>query len=67
MDTLITKLKDAKMDLNGAQLDVAKNFAAAAKVATVAVADANGNQTLEVRKDKDKNCYAKSSAVEGAY
>jgi hypothetical protein len=67
VDTLITKLKDAKMDLNGAQLDVAKNFAAAARVATVVVADAGGNQTLEVRKDKDKNCYAKSSAVEGTY
>jgi hypothetical protein len=67
VETLITKLKDAKMDLNGAQVDIAKNFAAAAKVATVVVADANGNQTLEVRKDKDKNCYAKSSAVEGTY
>ena len=67
VDTLITKLKDAKMDLNGAQLDVAKNFAAAARVATVVVAAAGGNQTLEVRKDKDKNCYAKSSAVEGTY
>ena len=29
--------------------------------------DAGGNQTLEVRKDKDKNYYAKSSAVEGVY
>jgi hypothetical protein len=67
VETLVTKLKDAKMDLNGAQLDIAKNFAAAAKVATVVVADAGGNQTLEVRRDKDKNCYAKSSAVEGTY
>ena len=67
VDTLINKLKDAKMDLAGAQLDIAKNFAAAAKVATVVVADAGGNQTLEVRRDKDKNCYAKSSAVEGTY
>ena len=67
VDTLINKLKDAKMDLAGAQLDIAKNFAAAARVATVVVADAGGNQTLEVRKDKDKNCYARSSAVEGTY
>ena len=67
VETLVTKLKDAKMDLSGAQLDIAKNFAAAAKVATAVVADANGNQTLEVRRDKDKNCYAKSSAVEGVY
>jgi hypothetical protein len=67
VDTLITKLKDAKMDLAGAQLDIAQKFAAAAKVATVVVADAGGNQTLDVRRDKDKNCYAKSSAVEGVY
>jgi hypothetical protein len=67
VDTLINKLKDAKMDLSGAQEDIAKKFAAAAKVATAVVADAGGNQTLEVRRDKDKNCYAKSSAVEGTY
>ena len=67
VETLITKLKDAKMDLAGAQLDIAQKFAAAARVATVVVADAGGNQTLEVRRDKDKNCYAKSSAVEGVY
>jgi hypothetical protein len=67
VDTLINKLKDAKMDLSGAQEDTAKKFAAAAKVATAVVTDANGNQTLEVRKDKDKNCYARSSAVEGTY
>jgi hypothetical protein len=67
VDTLINKLKDAKMDLSGAQEDVAKKFAAAARVATAVVTDAGGNQTLEVRKDTDKNCYAKSSAVEGAY
>ena len=67
METLVTKLKDAMMDLAGAQLDIAQKFAAAARVATVVVADAGGNQTLEVRKDKDKNCYARSSAVEGTY
>jgi hypothetical protein len=31
------------------------------------VTDSSGTQTLEVRKDKDKNYYAKSSAVEGIY
>jgi hypothetical protein len=67
VETLITKLKDAKMDLAGAQLDIARSFAAAAKVAIAVVTDANGNQTIEVRRDKDKNCYAKSSAVEGTY
>jgi hypothetical protein len=67
VETLITKLKDAKMDLAGAQLDIARSFAAAAKVAVAVVTDANGNQTIEVRRDKDKNCYAKSSSVEGTY
>jgi hypothetical protein len=67
VETLINKLKDAKMDLSGAQEDVARNFAAAAKVAIAVVTDAGGNQTLEVRRDKDKNCYAKSSAVAGTY
>ncbi len=36
-------------------------------MATVTTSDASGTQTLEVRKDKDKNYYAKSSAVEGIY
>jgi hypothetical protein len=37
------------------------------KVATASVTDASGTETLEVRKDKDKNYYAKSSAVDGIY
>ena len=36
-------------------------------MATATVTDAAGTQTLEVRKDKDKNYYAKSSVVEGVY
>ena len=65
VDGLVTKLKDAKMDLTAE--DAAKQFAGAAKVATISVTDAGGTQTLEVRRDKDKNVYAKSSAVEGLY
>jgi len=65
VDGLVTKLKDAKMDLS--ETDAAKKFAAAAKVATVTVTDAAGTQTIEVRRDKDKNVFAKSSAVEGLY
>jgi Domain of unknown function (DUF4340) len=63
---VVDKLRDAKMDLAATE-DVNKSFAGAAKVATATVADAKGNHTLEVRKDKDKNYYAKSSDVEGAY
>ncbi len=66
VSSLVDKLKDAKMDLT-ATGDPAKEFAAATRVATATVTDASGNQTLEVRKDKDKNVYAKSSAVEGIY
>ena len=42
-------------------------FASGAKVAVATVTDSSGTQTLEVRKDKDKNYYAKSSVVEGVY
>jgi Domain of unknown function (DUF4340) len=67
VDTLISKLKDAKMDLGNPSEDAAKKFAAGAKVATATVTDASGTQTLEVRRDQEKNVYARSSAVEGIY
>jgi hypothetical protein len=66
VDTLVNKLKDAKMDLGMTPEDAAKKFAAATKVATASITDSSGAQTLEIRKDKD-NTYAKSSAVEGVY
>ena len=70
VDELIRKLKDAKMDLGTSEEDAKKaasGFASGAKVATASVTDASGTQHLEVRKDKDKNYYAKSSVVEGVY
>jgi hypothetical protein len=67
VDSLVSKLKDAKMDLTGSQADVAKDFAGAAKVATATLTDSGGSQSLEIRKDKDKNYYARSTAVEGVY
>ena len=69
VDSLVGKLKDAKMDLGTPEpnYDAAKQFAAATKVATVTVTDAGGTQTIEVRRDKDKNVFVKSSAVEGLY
>ena len=42
-------------------------FAGGTKVGGASVSDSAGTQTIEVRKDKDKNYYAKSSAVEGVY
>jgi hypothetical protein len=66
VDTLVAKLKDARMDITGAE-GAAKQLAAATKVAGVSVTDASGTQTIEVRRDKDKNEYARSSAVEGLW
>jgi Domain of unknown function (DUF4340) len=63
---LVDKLRDAKMDVTGSG-DAAQKFAASSRVATAIVSGANGPQTLEVRKDKDKNYYARSSVVEGIY
>lgn len=70
VDGLVNKLRDLKMDATISPDDAKKAaaaFASGTKVATAAVSDAGGTQTLEVRKDKDKNYYAKSSAVEGVY
>lgn len=63
---LVDKLRDAKMDLTSTK-DAAKGFASGTRVATATVTDNSGARTLEVRKDKDKNYYAKSSSVEGVY
>ena len=70
IEELIRKLKDAKMDTSVSDADAKKAVAAFASGAPVGVAkvtDASGTQQLELRKDKDKNYYAKSSVVEGIY
>jgi hypothetical protein len=67
VDTLIGKLKDAKMDLANPDADAAKKFAGGTRIASASVTDAGGTQNLEVRQDKDKSYYAKSSGVEGVY
>ena len=66
VDDLVRKLKDAKMDVN-ATGDNAKAFGSAAKVATVAVTDNSGTQSMEIRKGADKAFFAKSTAVEGIF
>ena len=63
---LVDKLKDAKMDLTATE-DAAKGFAAGTRIAVATVQDASGTQSIEVRKDKDKNYFAKSTSVEGMY
>src|SRR5579872_5085086 len=49
VDALITKLKDAKMDLANPDADAARKFAGATRIATANVWDANGAQSLEVK------------------
>jgi len=70
VDELVRKLKDAKMDVSVTDEDAKKavaGFSTGTRVAVASVTDSNGTQEIEVRKDKDKNYYAKSSAVEGIY
>ncbi len=67
VSSLVDKLRDAKLDTSELPEDAAKKFPAATKVASATVTDASGNQTIEIRKDKDNNYYAKSSAVEGVW
>src|SRR5437667_7475628 len=71
VDELVRKLKDAKMDVSSSDADAAKKtvlgFGSGTRVAVASVSDARGTQQLEVRKDKDKNYWAKSSGLEGAF
>ena len=70
VDDLVRKLKDAKMDTSGSEEDAKKataGFFGGTRIAVASVTDATGAQQIEVRKDKDKNYYAKSSAVEGIF
>ena len=64
---LVDKLHDAKLDTSELPEDAAKKFAAAAKLGAATVTDSSGTQTIEIRKDKDNNYYAKSSATEGVW
>jgi len=70
VEELLRKLKDAKMDTSlpdSEQSNLASKFGGAALVATAKATDAAGTQSIEVRKDKDSNYYARSSAVEGVH
>ena len=70
VDELIRKLKDARMDLGTSEEDAKKagaGFASGTRVAVASLTDQSGTQQIEVRKDKDKNYYAKSSVVDGVY
>jgi hypothetical protein len=66
VDSLVSNLKDVRMDLSEEPDKAEKAYTAGTKVASATITDPSGNQTIEVRKDKD-NYYAKSSAVAGIY
>ena len=69
VEELIRKLQDAKMDLSASADDQKKavsDFATAQPIATAKVTDANGTQSLELRKAKT-DYFAKSSVVNGTY
>ncbi len=70
VEELIRRLRDAKMDTSLSDQELKKAagaFASGTLVATAKVTDAAGTQELLVRKDKDKNYYAKSGVVEGVH
>jgi hypothetical protein len=70
VEELVRKLKDAKKDAAVTEEDAKKHaaaFASAPLAGVAKVTDAAGTQQIEVRKDKDNNYYAKSSAMEGLH
>jgi hypothetical protein len=67
VEELVRKLKDAKMDTEADTTKTVPAFASGTRVALVTVADSAGTQTLEIRKDKEKNYYAKSSVLDTIY
>jgi len=70
VETLVRKLSDARMDSFSTEEDDKKAvpaFAGAALIAVARVTDAAGTQQIEVRRDKDKNYYARSSIVAEAH
>jgi len=65
VDALVSKLKDAKMDLTS--VPTSADFAGATRVGTATFVDDKGPQSIEVRKAKSGEIYAKSTAVGGVY
>lgn len=69
-EELVRKLKDARMEVtNDSEEEAAipAKFAAATPVAIAKVTDQKGTMQIEIRKGKEKDYYAKSSAVEGVF
>jgi hypothetical protein len=68
VDDLVRKLKDAKMDTTATDdKKIAADFASGTNIGTATVTDNSGPYTITIHQDKDKNYYAKSTAVEGVF
>lgn len=68
--TLMSRLREAKMDAElteEEQAEAARAFANATPVAVVEVTDAGGTQELTVRKTSDDEYLARSSVVDGVH
>ncbi len=68
VEELIRKLKDARLDPATTPEDAkkyARAFNSGTQVAVARVTDASGTQEMTVRRDKDKDYYARSSVTEG--
>ena len=69
-DQLVRKLAEAKLEVvndTEEEATIPGKFAAAKSLGIAKVTDSNGTQQIEVRKGKENDYYAKSSAVEGIY
>lgn len=69
-EELVRKLKDAKMEVTNdteEEAAIPAKFAAAKPVGIAKVTDNKGTMQIEVRAGKEKDYYAKSSAVEGIF
>jgi hypothetical protein len=66
VDDLLQQLTSAKWDVSASSEDAAKIFAHATPVATVKLTGSSGDETLDLRKDKDDS-YATSSAIGGTW
>lgn len=67
VDDLLQQAIGAKWDPATSVEDATRDFAKATPVATLQLNGSGGTDTLDVRKDKDNNYYAKSSALSGVY
>ena len=69
VEELIRKMIEAKMEITPEEeaLTFAGKFASAAPYAIARATDDKGTQQLDIRKDKDGNFFAKSTAVEGFF